>query len=147
VYNTNDDEVLGLDMKKLKVILSKSTGYTYLEAKVVKEHINALEEEFQRFWKIYNIHKHPEYMKKINKKNHIDLSARLHQIWAMIPLTAGMNARKEIKRLIDEIEKEKTPKQELLKLLEDCTCSLGTTDYDMFAEKVIDWMGDVKKKA
>ena len=30
-------------MKKLKVILSKSTGYTYLEAKVVKEHINALE--------------------------------------------------------------------------------------------------------
>jgi hypothetical protein len=37
-------------------------------------------------------------------------------------------------------------KEELLGLLDDCTCSLGTTDYDMFAEKVIDWMGDVKKK-
>ena len=42
-------------------------------------------------------------MKKVNKKNHIDLSARLHQIWAMIPLTSGMNARREIKKLIDEI--------------------------------------------
>ena len=59
-------------------------------------------------------------MKKVNKKNHIDLSARLHQIWAMIPLTSGVNARKEIKKLIDEVEKgvsKKELKSEIRELL------------------------------
>jgi DNA-binding transcriptional MerR regulator len=111
VYDTNDDEVLGLDMKKLKVILSKSTGYTYLEAKVVKEHIDALEEgrendEFENRLRYDEVSSELESLKKkISLNGKIDILSRLYQIWAMIPLTAGMNARKEIKKLIDEIEK------------------------------------------
>ena len=114
VYDIDGDEVLGMDMKKLKVILSKSTGYTYLEAKVVKEHIDALEKRMDKIDSFYDTvvkkivkRVDKKSMKKVNKKNHIDLSARLHQIWAMIPLTAGMNARKEIKELIDDVEKKK----------------------------------------
>ena len=59
-------------------------------------------------------------MKKVNKKNHIDLSARLHQIWADIPLTSGKIAREQIKKLIDEVEKgvsKKELKSEIRELL------------------------------
>ena len=50
-------------MKKLKVILSKSTGYTYLEAKVVKEHIDALEKRMDKIDSFYDT-----VVKKIVKK-------------------------------------------------------------------------------
>lgn len=31
-------------------------------------------------------------------------------------------------------------KKELLVLLDEATCNLGTTDYELFAEKVIEWI-------
>jgi len=35
-----------------------------------------------------------------------EILPHLYQIWAMIPLTQGMNAREEIKKLIDTLSKE-----------------------------------------
>ena len=99
-------------MKKLKVILSKSTGYTYLEAKVVKEHIDALEKRMDKIDSFYDTVV-KKIVKRVDKKSmkkkieRLNLLPRLYQIWAMIPLTAGMNARKEIKELIDDVEKKK----------------------------------------
>ena len=99
-------------MKKLKVILSKSTGYTYLEAKVVKEHIDALEKRMDKIDSFYDTVV-KKIVKKVDKKSmkkkieRLDILSRLYQIWAMIPLTSGQNARKKIKELIDDVEKKK----------------------------------------
>ena len=110
VYDIDGDLYLGKYMKKLKVILSKSTGYTYLEAKVVKEHIDALEKRMDKIDSFYDTVV-KKIVKRVDKKSmkkkieRLNLLPRLYQIWAMIPLTSGMNARKEIKKLIDDVEK------------------------------------------
>jgi hypothetical protein len=50
-----------------------------------------------------------------------------------------------IRQLLQEQKKKfkEALGEELTKLLNDSTCSLGTTDYDMFAEKVIEWMKEI----
>lgn len=43
--------------------------------------------------------------KTITRQKDLDyILPRLHHIWANIPATTGMQARKEIKQLIDELE-------------------------------------------
>ena len=54
-------------MKKLKVIQSKSTGYTYLEANTVKKHIDALEKRMDKIDSFYDIVVE-KIIKRVDKK-------------------------------------------------------------------------------
>jgi len=54
-------------MKKLEIKISKTTGFTYLKARKIKEHIDALEERMDKIDSFYDIVVE-KIIKRVDKK-------------------------------------------------------------------------------
>ena len=110
-------------MKKLKVIKSKSTGFTYLEADTVKKHIDALEIAIEEMKTLSQLdmdstnqlfHAMKKRMDKIDNFNNIVVKKILDKVDEKIPTC--MNCGKPMKNVKD------TTTGKISKYLWHCTC-------------------------